>query len=58
MEALLAVEREVDKALDSFGGFYETLDEDIEKAIEMVTENISNLAKCKWSSWRREGVLE
>lgn len=47
MEALLAVEREVDKALDSFGGFYESLDEDIEKAIELVTENISNLAKCE-----------
>ena len=47
MEALLAVEREVDKALDSFGGFYESLDEDIEKALELVMENISNLAKCK-----------
>ena len=49
MEALLAVEREVDKALDSFGGFYEGVDEDLDKAIELVMENISNLAKCNFN---------
>lgn len=47
MESLLAVEKEVDKALDSFDTFYEGVDDDIEKVLETVLKNMNEIMKSK-----------
>lgn len=45
MDALFAVEKEVDKASDVFESFYESIDKDIDKVIEHVTNAINDLTK-------------
>jgi hypothetical protein len=47
MESLLAVEKEVDKALDSFDTFYEGVYDDIEKVLETVLKNMNEIMKSK-----------
>jgi hypothetical protein len=47
MDALLTVEKEVDKAKEAFESFYETIDRDIDKAIEHILNLIREFSKCK-----------
>ena len=47
MESLVAVEKEVDKALDSFEAFYNGTGEDIDKIIEKVLQHMNDLMKSK-----------
>ena len=47
MESLQAVEREVDKALELFTGFYDAMDEEIDKTIEFAIQNIEDIMKSK-----------
>lgn len=45
MDSLNAVEKEVDKALDTFDTFYQGVDEDIDKNIENLLFLINDLSK-------------
>lgn len=45
MDSLQAVEKEVDKALDLFEGFYDGIDQDINKVIEYVISTMNDLVK-------------
>lgn len=45
MEALAAVEKEVDKALESFGTFYDDINDDIEHTIQLTIDHINELMK-------------
>ena len=47
MESLQAVEREVDKALELFTGFYDSMDEEIDRTIEFAIKNIEDIMKSK-----------
>ncbi len=49
MDSSVAVEREVDRALELFTGFYENVDDDIQKTIDFTIKNIEDLVKC--NSW-------
>ncbi len=45
MDSLVAVEKEVDKALDSFEAFYQGVDHDVDQALENLLTSINELAK-------------
>ena len=45
MESLLAVEKEVDKALDSFDNFYQGVDDDADKVLDNVLNSMNELMK-------------
>ncbi len=47
MDALITVEKEVDRAKEAFELFYETIDRDIEKVIEHVSNFLSEFSKCE-----------
>ena len=49
MESLQSVEKEVDKALELFTSFYDSMDEEIDKTIEFAIENIEDIMKCNYS---------
>jgi hypothetical protein len=42
---LIAVEREVDKALELFTSFYDSMDDEIDKTIEFAIKNIDDIMK-------------
>jgi hypothetical protein len=43
MDSLLAVEKEIDKALDAFDVFYNEIDNKIDKVIETISDNVNEL---------------
>ena len=45
MESLLAVEKEVDKALDSFDSFYQGVNDDVDQVLENVLKSMNELMK-------------
>lgn len=45
MDSLLAVEKEVDKALDSFDAFYQGVDDDIDKVLDTVLKNMNEIMR-------------
>lgn len=45
MDSLIAVEKEVDRALDSFDTFYQGVDDDIDRTLENLLESINELMK-------------
>ena len=47
MDSLVAVEKEVDKALDSFEDFYKGIDEDADKVLENLLTSMNELMKSK-----------
>lgn len=47
MESVLAVEKELDKALDSFETFYDGIDDDLNKVIDNVTNCLNEIIKGK-----------
>ena len=49
MESLLAVEKEIDKALDVFEVFYNEIDNKIDQVIETIGENVKELGKLSTS---------
>lgn len=51
MDSLNAVEKEVDKALDTFDNFYQGVDEEIDKNIENLLFLINDLSKSTFVSF-------
>jgi hypothetical protein len=47
MDSILAVEKEVDKAIDSFETFYQGVDDDIDRALETVLKNMNEIMRSK-----------
>jgi hypothetical protein len=47
MDALIADEREVDKVLEVFTSFYDSMDDEIDKTIEFAIKNIDDIIKSK-----------
>ena len=45
MDSLLAVEKEVDKAIDSFEAFYQGVDDDVDQALESLLASMNELMK-------------
>lgn len=45
MDSLQAVEKEVDKALELFANFYDSIDDDISKTIDFALSNIEDITK-------------
>ena len=45
MDSLVSVEKEVDKAIDSFETFYQGVDDDIDRALELVLKNMNEIMK-------------
>jgi hypothetical protein len=50
MDSLLAVEKEIDKALDGFDVFYNEIDNKIDLVIETLTQNVNELNKLNASN--------
>ncbi len=51
MDSILAVEKEVDKAIDSFETFYQGVDDDIDRALETVLKNMNEIMRSKLISY-------
>lgn len=51
MDSLVSVEKEVDKAIDSFETFYQGVDDDIDRALELVLKNMNEIMKSNFSSY-------
>ena len=45
MDSLIAVEKEVEKALDSFENFYQGVDDDVDKVLENLLISMNELMK-------------
>lgn len=45
MDSLVAVEKEVDKALDSFDNFYQKIDNDADTVLENILTSMNELMK-------------
>jgi prefoldin subunit 5 len=47
MESLLAVEKEIDKALEVFEVFYDEIDNEIDKVMEKISLNSNDISTSK-----------
>lgn len=45
MDSLLAVEKEVEKAFDSFDSFYQGVDDEMDKLLDMVSKNMNDILR-------------
>ena len=48
MDALQAVEKEIDKATESFDSFYENIDNQIDKTIDFFLNSVNELSKSNY----------
>ena len=48
MESLLAVEKEIDKALEVFEVFYDEIDNEIDKVMEKISLNSNEISTSKY----------
>ena len=51
MDSLLAVEKEVEKAFDSFDSFYQGVDDEMDKLLDMVSKNMNDILRSKTISY-------